>query len=170
MVTNYVACLRPTPLRSRGVACLGRWMPASRRSSSLDSIGDLMPAAQLDDMVAHLNATGVTNYQARTIPAIFTPLPSGQTSRQTRIAFLAAHFAEPHSHADRDANSDRHASNAHSHRASAPTPSASPTPMPSATDNTLLNISTGACRELVKMFSSAGSFSGQGDWIETGDR
>ena len=61
----------------------------------VDSVGDTIPAAQLDDMVAQLNATGVTNYEARSIPGDLHSFAYWSQVKNDALAFLAAGFASP---------------------------------------------------------------------------
>lgn len=87
----------------------------------VDSIGDTVPAAQLDDMAAQLNASGVTNYEAGSIPGSLHSFGYWPQVKNDALAFLAAGFASP-----------------------PPTPTPTPSPTPGVTGNTLLNISTRA--------------------------
>ncbi len=130
-VTNYVG------VPSTDTAALRAASPAWVLDATVaplflvDSVGDTIPAAQLDDMVAQLNATGVTNYEARSIPGDLHSFAYWSQVKNDALAFLAAGFASP---------------------PPTPTPTPSPTaspsptatPTPGATGNTLLNISTRA--------------------------
>ena len=51
-----------------------------------------MPAVQLDDMVVHLNADGVTNYAAMTIPGQLHSFAYWPQIKNDAFAFLAAEF------------------------------------------------------------------------------
>jgi acetyl esterase/lipase len=90
IVTNYVGVPSSdtNALRSASPA----WM-VNRAISPLylvDSKGDLMPSVQLDDMVAQLNAAGVTNYEAMTIPGSDHSFAYWPKIKAGAIAFLAA--------------------------------------------------------------------------------
>lgn len=56
----------------------------------VDSEGDLMPAAQLDDMVTHLNSSGVRDYTAMTIPGNLHSFANWTQIKSDALAFLAA--------------------------------------------------------------------------------
>ena len=116
----------------------------------VDAVGDTVPAAQLDDMVAQLNATGVTNYEARSIPGDLHSFAYWSQVKNDALAFLAAGFASP---------------------PPTPTPTPSPTvspsptatPTPGATGNTLLNISTRASAGTGQNVLIGGFILGEGD-------
>ena len=116
----------------------------------VDSVGDTIPAVQLDDMVAQLNATGVTNYEARSIPGDLHSFAYWSQVKNDALAFLAAGFASP---------------------PPTPTPTPSPTvspsptatPTPGATGNTLLNISTRASAGTGQNVLIGGFILGEGD-------
>jgi acetyl esterase/lipase len=116
----------------------------------VDSVGDTIPAAQLDDMVAQLNAAGVTNYEARSIPGDLHSFAYWSQVKNDALAFLAAGFASP---------------------PPTPTPTPSPTvspsptatPTPGATGNTLLNVSTRASAGTGQNVLIGGFILGEGD-------
>jgi acetyl esterase/lipase len=89
-VTNYVG------VASTDTAALRAASPAwvvNRTVAPLylvDSEGDLMPAVQLDDMVAHLNSTGVNNYQAISIPGNLHSFANWPAVKDDVLAFLAS--------------------------------------------------------------------------------
>ncbi len=90
IVTNYVG------VPSTDTASLRAASPAwiVNRSVAplylIDSEGDLMPAAQLDDMAAHLAAKGARNYTAQTIPGNFHSFANWSQIKVDALAFLAA--------------------------------------------------------------------------------
>jgi acetyl esterase len=89
-VTNYVG------VPSTETAALRAASPAwvvNRTVAPLylvDSEGDLMPAVQLDDMVAHLNSSGVHNYQAMSIPGNLHSFANWPAVKNDALAFLAS--------------------------------------------------------------------------------
>jgi len=117
-VTNYVG------VPSTDTAALRAASPAWVVDATVaplflaDAVGDTVPAAQLDDMVAQLNAAGVGNYEIRTIRGDFHSFGFWSQVKNDALAFLTAGFASP-----------------------PPTPTPTPSPTPGATGNTLLNIS-----------------------------
>ena len=106
-VTNYVG------VPSTDTAALRAASPAWVLDATVaplflvDSVGDTIPAAQLDDMVAQLNATGVTNYEARSIPGDLHSFAYWSQVKNDALAFLAAGFASPPPTPNPDAFSDR---------------------------------------------------------------
>jgi acetyl esterase/lipase len=91
-VTNYVG------VPSTDIAALRAASPAwivNRTVGPLflvDSEGDLMPAAQLDDMVSHLSSIGARNYQAMTIPGNFHSFANWPQVKVDALAFLASNL------------------------------------------------------------------------------
>lgn len=77
----------------------------------VQSEGDPMPYRQQGDMTAALDALGVTNYQAVTLPGYDHAFSNWPAIKDEALAFLAAGFAAPPPHPQ-------------------PTPSGSPTPTP----------------------------------------
>ncbi len=148
IVTNYVG------VPSTDTAALRAASPAWVVDSSVaplflvDSFGDTIPAAQLDDMVAQLNAIGVNNYEARSIPGSLHSFGYWSQVKNDALAFLAAGFASP---------------------PPTPTPTPTPTPSPTAsptpgeTGNTLLNISTRASAGTGQNVLIGGFILGDGD-------
>jgi acetyl esterase/lipase len=92
VVTNYVG------VPSTDTASLREASPAwvlNRSISPLsmfDTVGDLVPSVQLDDMVAKLNVAGVTNFQAETIPGTLHSFAYWPQVKDDAIAFLAKEF------------------------------------------------------------------------------
>jgi acetyl esterase/lipase len=92
-VTNYVG------VPSTDIADLRAASPAWVVSHGVaplflvDSVGDLMPAVQLDDMVAHLRASGARNYEAMSIPGNLHSFANWPQIKNEALAFLAAGFA-----------------------------------------------------------------------------
>jgi acetyl esterase/lipase len=88
-VTNYVG------VPSTDTASLRAASPAwvlDRTVSPLflvDSAGDVVPAVQLDDMTAKLNAAGAHNYEAMTIPGNLHSFAYWPQIKDDAIAFLA---------------------------------------------------------------------------------
>ncbi len=60
-----------------------------------DTADDLMPGAQLDNMIAHLDGLGVTNYQSQRIAGNLHSFAFWPTVKTDALAFLAAHFGRP---------------------------------------------------------------------------
>ena len=60
----------------------------------VDSQGDIMPAAQLDDLVAHLQSAGVKTYQAMTVTGSGHSFVNWPLVSKDAIAFLAATFGK----------------------------------------------------------------------------
>src|ERR1041384_5288924 len=91
-VTNYVG------VPSSDTASLRAASPAWVVNSSVaplflvDSAGDIMPAAQLDDMVAKLNAVGVKNYSAMSLPGSAHSFENWPQIKTGALAFLAGGF------------------------------------------------------------------------------
>ena len=157
-VTNYVGVL-PTDTVALRAASPAWVLDATVAPLFLvDSVGDTIPAAQLDDMVAQLSATGVANYEARSIPGDLHSFAYWSQVKSDALAFLAAGFASPPP-------------------TPTPTPSVTPTPTPSptaspsptatptpgATGNTLLNISTRASAGTGQNVLIGGFILGEGD-------
>ena len=116
-----------------------------------DTADDLMPGAQLDNMIAHLDGLGVTNYQAQRIAGNLHSFAFWPTVKADALAFLAAHFGgpiptptptpSPTATPTPTATPSPTATPTPTPTPS-PTPSATPTPTPAATPNSLLNLST----------------------------
>lgn len=93
VVTNYVG------VPSTDTASLRAASPAwvvNRSVAPLflvDSVGDIMPAVQLVDMVAQLNANKVKNYSAMTIPGSAHSFGNWPQIKNDALAFLASGFA-----------------------------------------------------------------------------
>ena len=58
--------------------------------SLFDSVGDLMPAVQLDDMAAQLKAVGARNYQAATVPGNGHSFDYWPQVKNSALAFLGS--------------------------------------------------------------------------------
>jgi hypothetical protein len=86
----------------------------------VNSLGDSMPYSQMADMIMHLDALGVTNYQAVTIPGGPHAFANWPAVKDRAIAFLTGVFA------------------------GAPPPPPLPSPAPGDTSRKLLNVSTRA--------------------------
>ncbi len=56
----------------------------------VDSAGDLMPAAQLDDMVTHLVSNGVRDYTAITVAGKLHSFANWTQIKSGVLAFLAS--------------------------------------------------------------------------------
>jgi acetyl esterase/lipase len=97
-VTNYVG-VPPTDTASLRAASPAWVVNSSVAHSSVaplflvDSVGDIMPAVQLDDMVAQLNAAGVKNYSAMSLPGSFHSFENWPQIKTGALAFLATGFA-----------------------------------------------------------------------------
>ena len=157
-VTNYVG------VPSTDTAALRAASPAWVLDATVaplflvESFDDMIPAAQLDDMVAKLNADGMTNYEARTIPGSLHSFASWSQVKNDALAFLAAGFASPPP-------------------TPTPTPSVTPTPSPTASPsptatptsgagNTLLNISTRASAGIGQNVLIGGFILGEGNGLK----
>ncbi|HEX4664986.1 MAG TPA: alpha/beta hydrolase [Chthoniobacterales bacterium] len=148
-VTNYVG------VPSTDTAALRAASPAWLLDATVapllifDKADDTMPAAQLDDMAAALQAVGATNFEARTIPGAGHSFEYWSQVRNDALAFLAAGFSTPPP-TPTPTPSPTATPTPSPTPSSTPTPSPSITPTPSATPsptpagNTLLNISTRA--------------------------
>lgn len=93
VVTNYVGVPATDTASLR--AASPAWV-VDRSAAPLflvDSLGDLMPAVQLDDMVAHLNTARVTNYSAMSIPGSGHSFENWPQIKTKALAFLASGFA-----------------------------------------------------------------------------
>ena len=111
-VTNYVG------VAAEDTASLRAASPAWAVDSTVaplslyDSVGDLMPAVQLDDLVARLVAVGAKNYEARSIGGDGHSFENWTAIQRSAIAFLAKNFEaprvdsepDPDGHADPDAH------------------------------------------------------------------
>lgn len=86
----------------------------------VNSVGDSMPYIQLPQMMAHLDALGVTNYQAVTVPGSGHAWDNWSLVKTQALAFLADHFA------------------------GLPSPPPFPPPLPEDGSTKLLNVSTRA--------------------------
>jgi len=139
IVTNYVGVPESdiTALRSASPA----WQVGAGVAPIylVDSIGDSMPAAQLDDMVSHLNSAGVTHYQAKTISGSGHSFDNWNRIKIAAISFLADGFASP-------PPTPTPTPSPSGTPTPTPTPTATPsvTPSPPPAGNTLVNISTRA--------------------------
>lgn len=93
VVTNYVG------VPSSDTASLRAASPAwvvNRTVAPLflvDSVGDVMPAVQLDDMVAQLDANRVKNYSAMSLPGSAHSFENWPQIKNDALAFLASGFA-----------------------------------------------------------------------------
>ncbi len=91
-VTNYVGVPSTDTAALRGAS--PAWTVDSTVSPLLlvQSAADIMPAAQFADMVAQLNAHGVRNYAAMTIPGALHSFDYWPQIKSTALAFLAANL------------------------------------------------------------------------------
>jgi acetyl esterase/lipase len=117
-VTNYVgvASTDTAPLRAASPA----WVADSQTTPLLlvNSLNESMPYSQLSDMVQHLDAVGVTNYQVTALNGGNHSFGNWPTVKEQALAFIAAGFAGG--------------------------PGPTSTPAPSAGDKKLINVSTRA--------------------------
>lgn len=92
-VTNYVGV--PSTNTAALRAASPAWVVNNTVSPLLlvQTVGDLMPAAQFADMVAQLNAHGVRNYTAMTISGALHSFEYWPQIKSTALAFLASGFA-----------------------------------------------------------------------------
>lgn len=91
-VTNYVGVPSTDTVSLR--AASPAWV-VNRTVAPLyliDSAGDLMPAAQLDDMATHLASSGARNYTAITIPGNFHSFANWPQVKNDALAFLGANL------------------------------------------------------------------------------
>jgi acetyl esterase/lipase len=119
-VTNYVGVLSTDTAAIR--AASPAWFADSTISPlfMINSVQDSMPYSQLGDMIAHLDALGVTNYQALTLPGSLHAFANWPSVKDQALTFLANGFA------------------------GVPPPPPLPTPPPGATSKQVLNVSTRA--------------------------
>lgn len=97
VVTNYVG------VPSTDTAALRAASPAWVLDTTVaplfivDSVDDEIPAAQLDDMVAQLNASGLTNYEARSLPGKLHSFANWSQVKNDALAFLrrGSHHRRP---------------------------------------------------------------------------
>lgn len=91
-VTNYVGVPR------KDIASLRAASPAWNLDADttplflLDSEGDVMPAVQLQDMVAALQSAGVSDYDSVTLPGRAHGLSNWRFAKDDAISFLKDHF------------------------------------------------------------------------------
>ncbi len=93
-VTNYVGVPQTDTLALRSAS--PAWI-LDRSIAPLylvDSVGDLMPSAQLDDMVGQLKASGVRNFQAMSIPGSGHSFENWSPIKSQAMAFLAANLGK----------------------------------------------------------------------------
>ncbi len=90
IVTNYVGVPSTDTVSLR--AASPAWIVTKTVAPLylVDSEGDLMPAAQLDDMVTHLVSSGVRDYTAETIPGKLHSFANWSQIKANVLAFLAA--------------------------------------------------------------------------------
>lgn len=175
IVTNYVG------VSSTDTAALRAASPAWMVNASvaplflIDTEGDVMPGAQLDDMVAHLEGLGVDNFQSMRIPGSLHSFAYWPEIKTDALAFLAAHFAEPTPTPTPTITPTATPTPTISPTPTitptptptvTPTQSASPTPLPSATPNSLLNISTRGQAATGDNVLIGGFILGQGDGLK----
>jgi len=119
-VTNYVNA--PSTDTEAMRAASPAWLADSTISPLLmiNSVDDSMPYSQLGDMIAHLDALGVTNYQALTLPGDSHSWASWPSVKDEALTFIANAFA------------------------GVPPPPPLPPPAPGSTSKQVLNVSTRA--------------------------
>ena len=150
-VTNYVGV--PSTDTTALQAASPAWVLDATVAPLLlfDKADDIMPAAQLDDMVAHLQGAGATNFEAGSLPGTGHSFQYWPQVKNDAIAFLAAGFSTPPptptptptpSPTPSTTPSPTPSSTPTPSPSASPTPSATPSPTPAG--NTLLNISTRA--------------------------
>ena len=118
-VTNYVGV--PSTATPALQAASPAWLVNSSVSPLLmiNTEADPMPFSQLGDMTTKLDALGVTNYQALTLPGSLHSFDYWPTVKDQAIAFLAAGFGR-----------------------TPPPPTPSPSPTPDSGTKKLVNVST----------------------------
>lgn len=91
-VTNYVGVPSTDTVSLR--AASPAWVVTKNVAPLylIDSAGDMMPAAQLDDMAAHLASSGARNYTAMTIPGNFHSFANWLQVKNDILAFLGANL------------------------------------------------------------------------------
>lgn len=119
-VTNYVNAPSTDTAAMREAS--PAWLADAATSPLLmvNSVEDSMPYSQLGDMIAHLDALGVTNYQALTLPGGSHSFASWPSVKDQALTFLADAFA------------------------GVPPPPPLPLPPPGSTSKQVLNVSTRA--------------------------
>ncbi len=119
-VTNYVG------VPSTDIEALREASPAWQADAEtsplfmVNSLGDAMPYSQLPDMIMHLDALGLTNYQTLSVTGNDHSFAHWPAVKEQAIAFLTGGFA------------------------GVPSPPPLPSPAPGATSRKLLNVSTRA--------------------------
>ncbi len=149
VVTNYVGVSAKNSPSLRGAS------PAWVLDSSvaplfvIDSADDLMPGAQLDNLITHLDGLGVTNYQSMRIAGNLHSFTYWPTVKTDALAFLAAHFAGPlptptptPTPTPNPTATPTPTATPSPTPTATPTPSATPSPTPAAERASLLNLST----------------------------
>jgi acetyl esterase/lipase len=119
-VTNYVNA--PSTDTAAMRAASPAWLADSTISPlfMINSLEDSMPYSQLGDMIAHLDALGVTNYQALSLPGGSHSWASWPSVKDQALTFIANGFA------------------------GVPPPPPLPSPSPGSTSKQVLNVSTRA--------------------------
>ena len=92
-VINYVGAAATDTAAMR--AASPAWLADSATAPLLmvNTVRDSMPYSQLGDMIAHLDALGVTNYQALTLPGDLHSFANWPFAKDEALAFLANGFA-----------------------------------------------------------------------------
>ena len=119
-VTNYVGVTTSDSASLRAASPAWLVDPTTPPLYLVNTLEDPMPYSQLPDLIAKLDAAGVTNYQAQTLPGDQHSFAYWPTIKDHSLAFFAAVFA-----------------------GTTPPPPSPPTPGPVATQQ-LLNVSTRA--------------------------
>lgn len=119
-VTNYVGVTAADTVALR--AASPAWLVDSTIGPlfMVNSTRDSMPYSQLGDMIAHLDALGVTNYQALSLPGSLHAFGNWPSVKDQALTFIANAFA------------------------GIPPPPPLPIPLPGATSKQVLNVSTRA--------------------------
>ncbi len=89
-VTNYVGVPQTDLVALREASPAWNVSRGTPPLYLVDSVGDLIPAVQLDDMVAQLQANGVRNYQAMTLPGDGHSFENWPLIKDDAIAFLGS--------------------------------------------------------------------------------
>ncbi len=92
-VTNYVGAAATDTAAMR--AASPAWLADSATAPLLmvNTVRDSMPYSQLADMITHLDALGVTNYRALTLPGELHSFANWPFAKNDALAFLADGFA-----------------------------------------------------------------------------
>jgi dienelactone hydrolase len=93
--TNYVGVPQSDVTALRGASPAWQVTSTAAPMYLIDSVDDMMPSVQLEDMVAHLTGAGVTNFQAKTLPGNDHSFENWSAVKNEALSFLADAFSSP---------------------------------------------------------------------------